>query len=340
MFKSILIKIIFSVLILVFIILIFTGYLTFKTNIVLDQISVSEDKISTDFYLPKVETFDNYLPKLSEYKEPAKNPNRINILLLGIRGINDPFGGTLTDTILLISYKINSSQVALISIPRDIYIKLPFQNSWVKINEAYAQGLKFGSERDGLELARHAVQRIIGVAIDHVVRIDFEAFKKAIDLVGGIEIYLDKPFEEKEQFKGAGTFYLPAGKNILNSEQALYYVRSRYSTNDFDRAKRTQQVLIAIKDKILKDKTLFNIGKINEVLNILGEHVRTDMSVAQIKKYFSAYSHFDFSSIKTKVFTDAPDGELISKLINGIYVLLPKDGTFQKIQEEVQKIFD
>lgn len=340
MLRLILIKSIIFFLIIIGVLLIVGGFFVFRTNVILDQISVSDEAVSEDFYLPKIETQDLYLPQLTEYTEPRKNPDRINVLLLGIRGVDDPYGGSLTDTILLASYQISTSKIALISIPRDLYIKLPFQNNWVKINEAYAEGLKFGGERGGLELARHAVQRITGIAINHVVRVDFEAFKMAVELVGGIEVDLEKPFEEKEQFKGAGTFYLPAGKNTLNSEQALYYVRSRYSTSDFDRAKRTQQVLLALKDKILNNKTLYNINKINDILNILGKHVRTDMSISQMKEYFSLYNHIDFSKVKNKVFTDDPSGQLISKVINGVYVLLPKDGTFDKIQEEVKSIFD
>lgn len=337
-------KKIFLIFILFFIInVIIVGiimFFTLKTSVILDKISVADEEVSQELYELKIDTQNEHLPMLSEYKEPQKDSDRINVLLLGIRGVNDPYGGSLTDAILLVSYKISSQQIALISIPRDIYIKLPFQNNWVKINEAYVYGLKLGGERSGLELSRHTIQRVTGVAIDHIIRVDFEAFKKAIDMVGGIEIYLDKPFEEKEQFKGVGTFYLPEGKNHLTSEQALYYVRSRYSTNDFDRARRIQQILIALKDKILQDKNLYSIGKINEILNILGDHVRTDMSIEQMKKYFSLYNNIDFSKIKTKVFTDDPsNGELVAKFINGIYVLLPKDGTFDKIQQEVKNIF-
>lgn len=320
------------------------AFFTWKANIALNKISIADEPLNQKFYLPQVstqvDTQTEFLPKLFKYKEPLKDPNRINILLLGIRGENDPYGGLLTDTIVLASFQISDQQLALISIPRDIYIQLPFRNNWSKVNEAYAEGFKIGGERGGIELARHTIQRITAVAVDHVIRVDFDAFKKAVDLVGGIDIYLEKPFEEKEQFKGAGTFYLPAGLNHLNSEQALYFVRSRYSTNDFDRAKRTQQVLLALKNKILQDKSLYSLAKINEILNILGDHVRTDMSVAQIKEYFSLYNHLDFSKVITKVFTDAPDGELISKILNGVYVLLPKDGTFEKIQEEVKNIFN
>jgi len=344
MSKWILFKILILFLIIATPILAIVIFFAVKTDVVLNKISVSEQNVGKEFYLPKNDTQkdkqNENLLNLNDYVEPPKDPDRINVLLLGIRGADDPYGGLLTDTILLISYKISTSELALISIPRDIYIKLPFQNQWKKINEAYVEGLKFGGERGGLELARHTIQRITGVAIDHIIRVDFEVFKKAVDLVGGIDIYLDKPFEEKEQFKGAGTFYLPQGKNHLTSQQALYFVRSRYSTDDFDRARRTQQVLIALKDKFLENKDLFNFAKINEILNILGDHIRTDMSVTQIKDYFFRYRNVNLSKIKTKVFTTGSNGQLVAKMLNGVYILLPKDGNFEKIQNEVKNIFN
>lgn len=122
----------------------------------------------------------------------------------------------------------------------------------------YERGLANGG---GIDMAEKVISKITGIYIDKTVVFDFSAFKEIVDAVGGIDIYLEKPFKESSQW--GYEFSLPAGNNHLNGEQALYYVRSRYSTNDFDRARRQQEVIIAIKNKALTLGFLTNPLKIN-----------------------------------------------------------------------------
>src|SRR4030043_1752141 len=156
-----------------------------------------------------------------------KDPDRINILLLGLRGQEDPNGGLLTDTMIVLSIKQSTGQMAMISIPRDLYVKMPTEsgkNSQTmkeKINFAYA----LGEERlqaGGLVYAKVAVQSVTGLFIDHVVSVDFLAFKEIVDILGGIDITLDKPFKETTQFAKEILLELPAGENHLNGSTTLY----------------------------------------------------------------------------------------------------------------------
>ena len=92
---------------------------------------------------------------------------------------------------------------------------------------------------------KELVSKITGVYIDKAVILDFFSFEKIIDQVGGIDIVLENPFEEKQQW--GYEFSLPAGPNHLDGKNALYYARSRFSSSDFDRSRRQQEVMFALK---------------------------------------------------------------------------------------------
>ncbi|MDD5589875.1 MAG: LCP family protein, partial [Candidatus Portnoybacteria bacterium] len=216
------------------------------------------------------------LPISEDWPQPEKDPDRTNILLLGLRGAGDENGGLLTDTIILLSVKKSTNEVAMISIPRDLYVVMPQapgqKNSLKeKINFAYA----LGEERKsggGLVYSKAVVSRITNLYIDYAVSVDFMAFKETVDILGGIDVNLENPFVETTQFAKEMVLELPAGKNHLDGETALFFVRSRYSTSDFDRARRQQQVLLAIKNKALSSGILLNPVKIFELLNTMGRH--------------------------------------------------------------------
>ena len=155
--------------------------------------------------------------------------------------------------------------------------------------------------------------------------------------MGGVDIYLDKPFSENKQW---GTdFYVASGLQHMNGNVALYYARSRYSTNDFDRARRQQQVLVAIKDKALQLGFLANPFKINSVLSILKNRIKMDLTLFDIIKFSRLTREVENNSIKHKVFS-TEDGTLTQTFINGAYVLLPADGGFEKIREISKNILN
>jgi len=201
--------------------------------------------------------FNQDLPDL-----PEDDPDRINILLLGIRGLEDPGDGKLlSDAMILLSIKESTGQIALISLPRDLYTRIWCTQEDKKINFAYAQG--------GLDCAKKTVSLVTDLHVDHAVSVSFEALKEGVDALGGIEVYLNESFEESFQWSKEGweedehwfikeidgeerwVFNVATGTNYLDGQTTLYYVRSRYSTNDFDRMRRQNQVLMAIKEKAL-----------------------------------------------------------------------------------------
>jgi len=272
----------------------------------------------------------------TDYIMPEKEPNRLDILILGIRGEYDDkdaeAGALLTDTIMVFSHDQLTKKSSLVSIPRDLYIKTGSTKN--KINAVYEYGLY---RREGTDYVKKLVSQIMGVYIDNVVVADFSSFEKLIDQLGGIDITLAKPFREEGQW--GYEFELPAGDNHLNGQDALYYVRSRYSTSDFDRAFRQQQVLFAIKDKLTKLKIISDPVKTLSVINTLNQNIKTDINIWNVKEIIDLEKEVDTSPAVFKKQVLSTDNLLYQTTgPNGIYILLPIGDDFSQIKQLFQEI--
>lgn len=283
---------------------------------------------------------------VSEQEEymPPKDEDRINVLLLGIGGQEHKDGGLLTDSVVIVSFKKSTGQVALISIPRDLYVKMPGENYYDKVNVAYVLGLeKYGN---GLDYSKKTMGYVTGLYIDYAAVVDFKSFKEAVDILGGVTIYLDEPFIENKQWwcdkngENCRPFIVEAGDQTLNGETALFYVRSRFSSSDFDRARRQQQVILAIKDKILSLGILANPLIINDLFDTVAENIRIDAMPWEIPGLIKLAQKADTENIIRKVFDISEEGLLYETRENGIYILLPKGENFEIIRETCQSIFD
>jgi len=315
----------FWVSLLVAILVVVGGLLVYKTGFTFNQIQTGEV---------------GELSLTENMATPTPDSDRINILLLGLRGEDDPNGGLLTDSVMVLSVKKSTGQVALISIPRDLFILMPGANYKEKINFAYALGFEKKGAAGALLFSKIAVSQVTGLYIDKAVSVDHAAFKEVIDILGGVDVYLDKPFSEKTQFAKEMLIDLPAGQNHLDGTTALYFVRSRFETSDFDRARRQQLVLVAAKDKALSLGVIANPVKVFQILDSLGRNVKTDMSISDIKSLLTLANGLEADKITHKVFDTTPEGLLqSSKSDAGAYILLPAAGDFSKIQSACRNIF-
>lgn len=283
-------------------------------------------------------------PAIDPHPLPAAEENRFDVLVMGIRGPEeaDDTGRWLTDTMLLISINKTTGKTAMISIPRDIYLDMDvpeFENKFHltgKINEVYVRGMAYNR---GIDLAKIVVSKITGVHIDNAVVFDFKAFKDIVETLGGIDIHLDQPFSEKQQW--GYEFSLPAGDNHLNGEQALYYARSRYSSSDFDRARRQQQIMDAIKKKAVSLGFLSSPSKITALFTSLRGDITTDFNIWGIKDILSLASSVTSGSAAITHYVLTTENHLNeTHLDNGEYILLPKDGNFTQIKSFFQNIFN
>jgi len=211
----------------------------------------------------------HYSPAAAEKPAPQPEPEGrvINVLLLGL----DENGGRgRADTIMLLSVKEKTGQVAVVSIPRDARVEIPGRGP-DKLNHAMA----YNGE---IVLMKQTVEQLFGVPVHHYVSTDFGGFAKIIDLLGGVTIDVEKRMIHSSVNRPPIDLY--PGLQRLNGSQALGYVRYRGdAAGDFGRMQRQQKFLKAVAAEALQVQSLF---KLPRLLEEAASHVRTDLSLAQV----------------------------------------------------------
>lgn len=206
----------------------------------------------------------------------------VNFLLLGSDTAN-PRNSGRTDVILVVSVNRSYGSVAFLSIPRDLYVYVP-DIGMRRINTAYGQGEQ-SQEGSGPSLLIDTLRYNLGLNIDYYARVDFNDFTQIIDAVGGIEISVDCAIQDwrliepdmDPTIEGNWAKYtLPIGVHRLNGDLALWYVRSRRTSSDFDRGQRHQEVMRALWRQ-LRGMGLLN--QLPEVWPQLIDIVETDISL-------------------------------------------------------------
>lgn len=271
----------------------------------------------------------------------GEGDGRVNILLIGIGGDSHK-AGQLADTIILASLDPFAKDVALLSIPRDLWVDIPGYGS-SKINAAHAFGEQYNYPGGGPALLSKTIEQILDVPVHYFARVDFTGFKQAVDTVGGVEVNVDQTINDHafpdQQLRGYEPFYIEAGRQYLDGETALKYARSRYTTSDFDRGKRQRQLLEALKDKALSLGTLANPLKISSLINATGRHVRTDLQVNEIMKLVEIAKEVGNEQVLSYGLDNSPDNYLASSNVGGASALVPRAGDFSEIQKFVRSIF-
>ena len=265
----------------------------------------------------------------------------INILLLGMGGPGHD-GPLLTDTMIVANLNVKTSEVVLISIPRDFIAQLPNQG-FRKINAAYAFAEAAEPGSGGL-VAAGTVEKITGMTIPYYVSIDFKGFVKAVDHVGGLDVTVEKTFTDAEYPDEKNWYLKPvtftAGPEHMNGNRALIFARSRHGTNsegsDFARSERQKKIILAFKDKVAK-LNLGDVKTLNNLMNDFAENVRTNLEPYEIKHL--AELARDIKAENVYSLSLAPAGNLICDGIigeyeNRAYVIQPCEGkTLSDIHE-------
>ena len=213
--------------------------------------------------------------------------DRVTILVMGIdRRAGEEERGYLTDTMLLVTLDPVAHTAAMLSIPRDLWVEIPGfgENT---INTANRSGDWYDYPGGGPALAVKTVQHNLGVTINYYVRMDFTAFETFIDAIGGIDIYNEEEIDDPTYPNGSygyEPFFLPAGPHHLNGHDALRYARTRHTPgSDIDRAERQQQVVMAVRERVLSLNMLPTlIASAPMLFQTLNESIWTDLSLDQI----------------------------------------------------------
>lgn len=293
--------------------------------------------------LSKMNLFGALL-NFSEHAEKqlaGERDGRINILLLGIGGAGHE-GSNLTDTIMIASIDPRNSKVALISLPRDLLVNIPGYG-WNKINNAHAYG-EMERENHGPELAKQVISSTFNMPIQYYIRMDFQGFEKMIDLVGGVNVFVDNSFTDytyPTSDKKYQVVRFEEGPQLMDGVQALQFARSRHSMmnnegSDFSRSKRQQKIIMAMRERVMNKEFLLNPQKINALLSTLNENLSTDLQTWELVKLAQLSKSIQPSNVTTLVFDDGPSGYLHSEITElGAYVLRPNDGTFDAMGQAI-----
>ena len=282
----------------------------------------------------------------------GENKDRVNVLLLGIGGAGHD-GGTLTDSIMVASLKPSTRQVALLSLPRDLVVKIydevdPTYWEGRKINYAYALG--------GMDLAMEKVSQVTGLTLHYYVLLDFSGFRQLVDDVNGIDVTVEKNFVGLYGAKELSTpcpkrniYYLDdgpycavtftEGNEHMAGERALIYARIRKLApgspnsdegSDFARARRQQAVLQGFKDKLLSAGTVLNPAKISSLTADVEEHLITNIELWEASRMLQLVGLLPPDSIINQTVDDTVDG-LVHTTIStetGASVVVPNAGDY------------
>lgn len=277
-----------------------------------------------------------------------------NFLILGIRGEGSD-SPNLADTIIVLSYDHSSKTPTMIGVPRDLWVP----SLQAKMNTAYYYGEKV-SPGAGIQMAQAAILEDLGLPIHYTAVINFTIFKETIDLLGGIDIginpgFVDTKFPipgkelilpESERYE---TVVFATGSAHLNGETALKFVRSRHSTGgegtDFARSKRQQQVISALKQKMLTPTFLLDKNKLDSFFAILGRNLKTNIDQNLYPTLAKVALDTRSSSIRSITFSDQPDENGLTILYNppskqykGEWVLIPKDNNWSALKKYLDNL--
>lgn len=194
-------------------------------------------------------------------------PDQMNILLLGSDARPGVKRWFRTDTIILATLNWDLGTLNLTSFPRDLWVTIPGHGE-DRINTAFEYG--------GFDMLADTFKYNFGVRPEHYVVIDFTNFKRFVDSLGGLEVNVGKKLQD---YRSGYMTTIPEGRVSMDADTVLWYVRSRKTTNDFERNRRQQEVLMAIIEEVLN---LNNIRRAPELYDIYKDMVRTDLSLPNI----------------------------------------------------------
>lgn len=291
----------------------------------------------------------NTSKKESLYKNDSErlklSKDRINFLFAGIGGDGHD-GGYLTDTIIFASIDTKTSQLAMLSIPRDLYVDLGEDYGYWKINSANAFGEEIKPGK-GMEFTREIVEQITAQPIQYYVRLDFNGFESIVDTLGGIGVNVERGFVDEQyptENYGYKTISFEPGYQIMDGATALEYARSRHGNNgedsDFARSTRQMKIILGIKEKATSLGTLMNPTKLISLMSELNRNIETNISVKDVSTLYKIVKNVDISNSISRSLSDTSGYVYITKTAAGASIVKPTGNNYDLIQGLAENIFD
>ena len=281
--------------------------------------------------------YASHLKTIYTYKIKTKNNNSakqvdskvFNIYISGI----DTYGSISTvsrsDVNIIMTVNMNTHKILLTTTPRDAYVKIPGggENQYDKLTHAGIYGV---------ETSEQTLENLYGIKIDYYARINFTSFLKLIDQLGGVTVHNDQAFTQ-------GKFDFPVGDIQMNSEQALGFVRERYSLDggDNDRGKNQEKVISAIVNKLASLKSVSNF---TSIVNNLQDSVQTNISLDTINALANTQldSGSKFTVTSQAVTGTGSTGQLTSYAMpnSSLYMMKLDNSSVESASQAIKKLME
>ena len=303
----------------------------------------SKAMVLSGSYASLLESVDsNYASNLKTiytYKIKKKNSNSakqvdskvFNIYISGI----DTYGSISTvsrsDVNIIMTVNMNTHKILLTTTPRDAYVKIPGggADQYDKLTHAGIYGV---------ETSEKTLENLYGIKIDYYARINFTSFLKLIDQLGGVTVHNDQAFTSLH-----GKFDFPVGDIQMNSEQALGFVRERYSLDggDNDRGKNQEKVISAIVNKLA---SLDSVSNFTSIVNNLQDSVQTNMSLDTINALANTQldSGSKFTVTSQAVTGTGSTGQLTSYAMpnSSLYMMKLDDSSVESASQAIKNLME
>lgn len=246
--------------------------------------------------------------------------DNVSVLIIGVDESKERsnIGSYRSDTLILATLNKNDHTVKLLSIPRDSYVYIPEKGRKDKINHAYA----YGQTKATIETVEHLLE----IPVDYYVKVNFEAFIDVVDSIGGITVNVPYEFTEQDSKDVPNAIHLYPGIQELNGEEALALARTRKLDNDIERGKRQQEIIKAIVNKAVSLGAVFKYG---DVIDAVGENMRTNMTFKEMKSFIS-YG-MDGKLQLESLSLDGSDGWM-----DGIYYYILDESSLEEVKQTLK----
>lgn len=309
----------------------------------------------------KVFGWDNLFGLFQKTKLKGEDEGRVNILLAGNSSDDPNHGGAdLTDSIMIMSINTKDNTAFLLSVPRDLYVDIP-EHGYAKINEVYQDGEqgKFsesGYADGGMGLLEKVISQKFDITPHYYALVNYGALRDAVNAVGGITVDIQSNDPRglydpsRDLTTGQALVDLSNGTHKLDGQQALNLARARgqaygaygYGRSDFTRTENQQKILVAIKDKASSAGTLSNPVKVGKLFDSLGNNVKTDMKLAEVKRLYTLSKEIPNADITSATLNNGKDIQLIEGYTNryGQSTLVPTAGVddYSEIQTYIREL--